>query len=114
MFISDPKTEIFHPGSRAKKIPDLGSGSASKNLSILALKTVSKLQDPDFFHPGSRIQGSNSTGSRVQIRSTAYKNLSSPKSHTAATYAYVSKNQLEAKSFWSVTSYQSFLEVKEI
>jgi hypothetical protein len=28
------RSEVFHPGSRFKKIPDPGSGSASKNLSI--------------------------------------------------------------------------------
>ncbi len=31
MFIPDPRSEFFHPGTRVKKIPDLGSGSASKN-----------------------------------------------------------------------------------
>ncbi len=34
-----------------KKFPDPGAGSASKNLSIVTLKTVSKLWD---VHPGSR------------------------------------------------------------
>jgi hypothetical protein len=34
---------IPYPVSRAEKIPDPGSGSASKNSSILTLKTVSKL-----------------------------------------------------------------------
>jgi hypothetical protein len=29
-----PGSEFFHPGSRIKKIPVSGSGSASKNLSI--------------------------------------------------------------------------------
>jgi hypothetical protein len=32
---------LFHPGSRVNKISDPGSGSASKNLSILTLKIVS-------------------------------------------------------------------------
>jgi hypothetical protein len=51
-----------YPGSRVKKIPD--PGSASKNLSILALKIVFKLSENDLgCHPGyrffpSRIQGS--------------------------------------------------------
>jgi hypothetical protein len=61
MFIPDPGD----PVSRVKKIPDSGSASASMNISILALKTVSQLSeklsgmfipDPDFFP--SRIQGS--------------------------------------------------------
>ncbi len=52
-----PGSEIFYPGSRAKKIPDPSYVSASKNLTILTLKTVSKLPeklsgmfipDPDF------------------------------------------------------------------
>jgi hypothetical protein len=34
MFIPDPNFFIKDPGSRVKKIPNLGSGSASKNLSI--------------------------------------------------------------------------------
>jgi hypothetical protein len=34
MFISDPRLEFFHPGSRVKKIPDPGYGSSSKNKSI--------------------------------------------------------------------------------
>jgi hypothetical protein len=40
-----PGSEFFYPGSRVKKIPDPGSGSASKNLSILSLKIVSKLSE---------------------------------------------------------------------
>jgi hypothetical protein len=32
--IQDSGSEFFHPGSRVKEIPDPGSGSASKNLSI--------------------------------------------------------------------------------
>ncbi len=32
MFIPDPVSELFYPGSRVKKIPDPGSGSASKDL----------------------------------------------------------------------------------
>ncbi len=39
MFIPDPN--FFHPGSQFKKIPDPGSGSLSKNLSILTPKIVS-------------------------------------------------------------------------
>jgi hypothetical protein len=41
MFMPDPGFEFFHPGSREKKIPDPGSGSASKNLSIFNPKTFS-------------------------------------------------------------------------
>ncbi len=36
-----PGSEFFHPGSRVKKIPDPGSGSASKNLSIFKPKNCS-------------------------------------------------------------------------
>jgi hypothetical protein len=43
MFIQDPN--FFHPGSRVKRIQDTGSGSASKKLSILNLKIVSKLSE---------------------------------------------------------------------
>jgi hypothetical protein len=43
MFIPDPN--IFHPGSRVKKIPGSGSASASKNLSILTQKIVFKLPE---------------------------------------------------------------------
>jgi hypothetical protein len=55
MFIPDPN--FFHHGSRVKKLPDPGSASASKNLSILTQNIVSKLSeilsgmfvpDPDF------------------------------------------------------------------
>jgi hypothetical protein len=43
MFIPDPN---FHPGSRVKKIPDPGTGSASKTLSIFHPKNiVSKLSE---------------------------------------------------------------------
>jgi hypothetical protein len=45
MFIPAPGTEFFHPGSRVKKIPDPGSGSALKNLSILAQRLVSYLSE---------------------------------------------------------------------
>ncbi len=97
MFIPDPN--FFHPGSRTQGQKDSGSGSASKNLSILTQKIVSKLSekwsgmfipDPDpgssfriripypvldFFYssripnPGSRVQ--KDTGSRIRIRNTA-------------------------------------------
>ncbi len=69
---------FFHPGS----------GSASKNLSILTPKVVSKLSEiwsglfnPDpyprsvswfFTHPGSRSQGSKGTWSRIRIRNTGF------------------------------------------
>jgi hypothetical protein len=62
---------IPDPGSRVKKIPDPGSGSASKNLRIFNPKFFSKLSDPDLDflpipEPGSR--GQKGTGSRIQIR----------------------------------------------
>jgi hypothetical protein len=43
MFITDPGSEIFHPGSRVKKPPYPGSGSATKNFIIFTQKIVSKL-----------------------------------------------------------------------
>ncbi len=39
------RIRIFHLGSRIKKIPDPGSGFASKNLSIFNPKIVSKLSE---------------------------------------------------------------------
>jgi hypothetical protein len=69
----------FHPGSRVqKKAPDPGSGSATKNLSILNPKngnqtlgntnrgiySGSQNPDLDFTHPGSSDQ--KSTGSRIR------------------------------------------------
>jgi hypothetical protein len=45
MFITDPGSEFFHPGSRVKKIPDPRVGSASMNLSIFNPKIVSKLYE---------------------------------------------------------------------
>ncbi len=38
MFIPDPKFSIPDPGSKVKKIPYYGSGSASQNLSIFKPK----------------------------------------------------------------------------
>ncbi len=54
MFILDPNFSILDPGSRVKKIPDPGSGSSLKTLSILTLKTVSKLSEKlsGMFIPG--------------------------------------------------------------
>jgi hypothetical protein len=41
-----PGSEFFLPGSRVKKIPDPGSGSTSKVLSIFNLKKIySKLSE---------------------------------------------------------------------
>jgi hypothetical protein len=61
MFITDPGSEFFHPvpdpGSRVKKIPDSGSGSLLKNLSIFNPKIVSKHEEifsgMSIVHPGS-------------------------------------------------------------
>jgi hypothetical protein len=80
MFIPDPN--FFHPGSRVKMIPDPVSGSASKKLSILTQKTVSKLAeiwsrlfipdpDPDFLPiPDPESRGEKGTLSRIRIRNT--------------------------------------------
>ncbi len=69
-FIPDPNFSIPDPGSRVKTIPDTGSGSASKNLSIFnptncycALRNMIRDVHPEsgswfFTHPGSWIQGS--------------------------------------------------------
>jgi hypothetical protein len=93
--VADPGfiPNFFHPGSRVKKIS--GSGSASKNLSILTQNIVAKLSeirclsriripdsDLDFYpsripDPGSGGQkgtgsrGQKGTGSRIRIRITA-------------------------------------------
>ncbi len=40
MFIQDPESEFFHPGSRIKKIPNPRSGSTSKKLSIFNRKKL--------------------------------------------------------------------------
>ncbi len=92
MFIADPGSDFFPSRIRLFPIPDPGSdffpsripdpnffhpGSASKNLSILTENPVSKLSEIPmirvvhpgsgswFTHPGFRIQGSKSTGSRI-------------------------------------------------
>jgi hypothetical protein len=69
------------PGSRVKKIPDPGSGSASKNLSIFnpincfyALGNMIRNVHPKsgsyiFIPPGSR--GQKGTGFRIRIRNIA-------------------------------------------
>ncbi len=61
MFIPDPGSDFFHPGSwiRTVSIPD--PGSSSKNLSILTLKKAKKwfLSSKSMIrvvHPGSRIR----------------------------------------------------------
>ncbi len=48
MFISDPGSEVFHPGFRVQGQKDPGSWSASKNLSIITLKSFlcSRKYDP--------------------------------------------------------------------
>jgi hypothetical protein len=79
MFIPDPT--FFYPGSRVKKIPDPGSGSASKNLNIFNPKNCFSLGNiirdvhPGFGipDPGTRIQGVEKqklTGARIRIRNT--------------------------------------------
>jgi hypothetical protein len=81
MFIPDPNFYIPDHGSGVKKIPDLGSESALKNLSILTQKLFlgsrkydtgcSSHPDPDFLtipDPGSR--GQKGTGSRIKNRNT--------------------------------------------
>ncbi len=90
--IPNPNFSILDPdpGSRVKKIPDPGSGCASKNLSILTQKIVSKLSeirswlfipDPDpgsvilIFYP-SRIPDPGSRGQKgtaPRIRNTGKK-----------------------------------------
>jgi hypothetical protein len=56
-FISDPGYELFHPGSRVKKVPDPGSGfgSASKNFDIFNPKNCSYALGKMILdvHPGS-------------------------------------------------------------
>ncbi len=80
-----PGFEFFQPGSRDKKIPDSGSGSASKNLGIFNPKNCfsslgNMIRDdhpesgswilpiPD---PGSR--GQKGTGSRIRIRNSWFQ-----------------------------------------
>jgi hypothetical protein len=73
MLIRDPEQNFFHPGSSAIKIPDPGSGSASKNVSIFNQKIVfksSRIRILIFTHPGSR--GQKGTGSRILIRNTDF------------------------------------------
>jgi hypothetical protein len=55
MFIPDPNFySIPDPGSRVKKIPDSGFGSASRNVSISTQKIVSNLGNTiRDVHPGS-------------------------------------------------------------
>jgi hypothetical protein len=65
MFIPDPGSEFFHPGSRNL---DPGSLFASKNLGIFnpksCLGNMARDVHPDFFfHPGSWDQ--KGTGSRI-------------------------------------------------
>jgi hypothetical protein len=68
--IPDPNFSIPDSGSRVKKIPD--PGSASKNLSIFNPKNCFYALGNMVWdvHPGSRIQGSKGTGSRIRIRNT--------------------------------------------
>jgi hypothetical protein len=87
--IPDPNFSIPDPRSRVKKIPDPGSESASKNLSIFNPKNgFSALENmiPDvhpgsgswhFTHPGSR--GIIGTGSRIRIINTSSWSTTLPK-----------------------------------
>ncbi len=89
MFIPDPGSDFFHPGSRFRTVSIPDPGSASKNLSVLTPKKwflssrkydpgcSSRIPDPDadFYpsripDPGSRGQKGN--GSRIRIRNTAH------------------------------------------
>jgi hypothetical protein len=76
MFIPDPGSDFFHPGSRVDKIPDSGSGAASKNTEFSKIRSVhprSRIPDPGsgfFFHPVSRIRGSKNR--RISIRNTGF------------------------------------------
>jgi hypothetical protein len=38
--VADPGSDLLHPGSRIKKAPDPGSGSAAKSLSIFNPKKL--------------------------------------------------------------------------
>jgi hypothetical protein len=84
MFCLCPIPGQKDPRSRVKKIPDPGSGSASKNLRIFYpdsrkndLGCSSMIPDPDFFP--SRIPDPDPgvkkapDGSRIRIRNTAHK-----------------------------------------
>jgi hypothetical protein len=55
--VADPgylsRIRIFPSRIQGQKIPDPGSGSASKNTSILTIKTISKLSNKMICHPGS-------------------------------------------------------------
>jgi hypothetical protein len=71
-----PGSEFFHPGSQVKKIPDPGSGSASKNLSIFNSKNCflsprNMIRD---VHPGS--------GSRIRILTLYPSRILDPGSRT--------------------------------
>jgi hypothetical protein len=70
MFFPDHRSEFFHPGSRVKKIPDPGSGSASasKNVSIFNPKNCfsalgNMIRD---VHPGSGFLFFTLLGPRLQ------------------------------------------------
>jgi hypothetical protein len=82
----NPKFFILDSRFRFKKIPDPGSGSASKNLSIFNLKTVSNSRKYDpgcssrililiFFpipDPGVMKKKALGPGSRIRIRNTVW------------------------------------------
>jgi hypothetical protein len=66
MFMPDPGSEFFHPGSRVKKIPDPHRRLYSRKNDLgCPSRSVSGFF---FFHPVSR--GQKSTGSRIRIRNT--------------------------------------------
>jgi hypothetical protein len=67
IFIPDPRSELFHPGSRVKKIPDPNPSERITWVSIFNLKVVSKLSekgsmmlipdpDPDFLSPDPELE----------------------------------------------------------
>ncbi len=79
---ADPGSEIFHPWSRVKKIPD---PDPHKRVLLFLTRKISKLSEiwsgmfiPDLnFLPISELgsRGQKGTGSRIRIRNPAFKNV---------------------------------------
>jgi hypothetical protein len=61
MFIPDPESELFHPGSTVKKIPDPGI------CTFLTQTIVSKLSEKLYDHPGSGSRFFPHPGSPIQL-----------------------------------------------